>query len=352
MSSPDVRSGSRDGGTPESRHGGGVRAAARRWGHPVEDWLDLSTGINPRGWPVPPLPPQAWTRLPEADDGLEAAAAAYYGSNALLPLPGSQAAIQALPVLWGEGTGREQARVGVLHPGYNEHARAWSACGHAVQPVEPEAGAIEAVLDALDVLVLIHPNNPTGTRFEPAQLREWHARLARRGGWLVVDEAFVDSEPQLSLVPEGPRDGLVVLRSLGKFFGLAGARVGFVFAPEALRRVLSARLGPWSVPGPSRQVAAGALADHGWQSARRMQLAGEGERLAGLLRAHGLAPDGGTALFQWVRSARAEEIQDRLARAAILVRRFDEPASLRFGLPGDEAGWRRLEAALSELSDD
>lgn len=341
MSSPDA--------PPESRHGGGVRAAARRWGRPVEDWLDLSTGINPQGWPVPPLPPQAWARLPEADDGLEAAASAYYGSDALLPLPGSQAAIQTLPALW-PGTGdRTAARVGVLDPGYNEHARAWAARGHAVQSVEPDAGTIDAALDTLDVLVLIHPNNPTGTRFEREQLLGWHARLARRGGWLVVDEAFVDTEPQRSLVPEGPREGLVVLRSLGKFFGLAGARVGFLFGPEPLRRELAGRLGPWSVPGPSRQVAAGALADHGWQSARRAQLAKEGERLAGLLRAHDLTPDGGSALFQWVRTDHAAALQDRLARAAILVRRFETPASLRFGLPGDEAGWQRLEAALGRL---
>ncbi|WP_018949423.1 threonine-phosphate decarboxylase CobD [Thioalkalivibrio sp. ALMg11] len=324
-------------------HGGGIRQAAVRYGIPEADWLDLSTGINPHGYPAGEVPPAVWARLPEPDDGLEAAAANYYGTGALLPVAGSQAAIQLLPAL-REGT----ARVGILEPSYNEHARAWREAGHDVVPLDGDS--IEAALPGLDVLVLVNPNNPTGQRFDRADLLAWHATLAARGGWLIVDEAFMDVTPEASLAKDAPREGLVVLRSLGKFFGLAGARVGFVIAGEELRARLAARLGPWSLSGPSRWIAARALADLAWQAETRRMLRARGQRLENLLRARGLEPAGGTALFQWCRVADPAGWQDRLGAQGILVRRFDQPGSLRFGLPGQEHEWKCLEQALGASS--
>lgn len=321
-------------------HGGRLHEAAQRFGIARDHWLDLSTGINPHGYPVPPVPADAWLRLPEDGDGLEAAAAAYYGSDALLPVAGSQAAIQALPALIpGE-------RVTLLAPSYAEHRHAWR--GRSVRTC---AGAdeIEAALPATDVLVLVNPNNPTGARIARKTLLDWHGRLADRGGWLIVDEAFMDSAPEDNLTTEAGRPNLVVLRSLGKFFGLAGARVGFVLAPEPLRQALSRALGPWTVSGPARHVARAALIDTAWQTGMRARLAHEGARLAAVLNASGLGKPAGTALFQWLAHPAAMQIQERLARAAILVRAFDAPASLRFGLPPHEPGWRRLEEALAAL---
>jgi cobalamin biosynthetic protein CobC len=314
--------------------------AARRFGIPAERWLDLSTGINPLGWPVPASPAECWRRLPEADDGLIETAGRYYGSGSLLPVAGSQAALQALPLL------RRPCRVGVLAPGYGEHARAWERCGHAVARLS--VAGIDAALDGLDVLVVINPNNPTGEVFAPATLSEWQHRLAARDGWLVVDEAFMDATPELSLAPRAGTRGLVVLRSLGKFFGLAGARVGFVLAWQELLSRLEDRLGPWAVSGPARWVAARALADFGWQEEARKRLRRDAGRLGRLLGGHGLLPAGGTALFQWVPTGEASAVHQSLARRGILVRRFDAPSSLRFGLPGEEAEWRRLEEAVSD----
>ncbi|MEW6467188.1 MAG: threonine-phosphate decarboxylase CobD [Pseudomonadota bacterium] len=318
-------------------HGGRLVAAARQYGIPAADWLDLSTGINPLGWPAPIIPPELWTRLPQEDDGLTETACHYYGAPRVLPVAGSQAAIQALPAL------RPPGRVGIPHPTYAEHAHAWRRGGHEVVAWTPDRGP-----DSFDALVLIHPNNPTGTRYSTVQLLDWHARLAARGGWLVVDEAFMDPTPETSLVPFCDRDGLIVLRSLGKFFGLAGARVGFVMAGVEILGRLHEALGPWTVPGPSRRLAQQALADGAWQAAARPRLFQAGERLARLLAAHGLAPEGGTALFQWMRTPNAALIADRLARRGILVRRFDDPPSLRFGLPGQEPDWARLAQALAE----
>ncbi|MGH8582909.1 MAG: threonine-phosphate decarboxylase CobD [Gammaproteobacteria bacterium] len=320
-------------------HGGRLREAERRYGIPLAAWLDLSTGINPSAYPMSALPVSAWTRLPEDDDGLIDAARAYYGAPHVLPVAGSQAAIQALPAL------RTPCSVGIITPGYAEHARAWRRAGHAVVgvPVEALANAARQV----EVLVVIHPNNPTGARFAPETLLDWHVRLAAREGWLVVDEAFMDATPADSLARYSARPGLIVLRSLGKFFGLAGARVGFVLGAAALLQRLAEALGPWPLAGPSRAVASHALADTAWHSAARRELPEVSARLAKLLTAHGLVPTGGCGLFQWVVTREAQAIHEALAREGILTRLFHHPPSLRFGLPGTEHGWMRLEAALA-----
>ena len=320
-------------------HGGGLRVVAERYGIPLGDWLDLSTGINPQGWPVPPIPATVWRRLPEVNDSLEAAAATYYGTESLLPVAGSQAAIQALPQL------RAPGRVGVLSPSYAEHAHAWRRVGHQVELLP--ADSLDAAITRLDALVLVHPNNPTGVRFPLALLLDWRARLAVRGGWLVVDEAFMDATPEGSMAHHVGLPGLIVLRSLGKFFGLAGARVGFVLAEPAVLEGLREHLGPWTVTGPSRWVAARALSDHAWQVTARHALDRARSRLADLLRRQRLPVAGGTELFQWAPIPDAAFWRDALARRGILVRYFTDPPALRFGLPGGESAWRRLELALA-----
>lgn len=320
-------------------HGGRLLAAAGEYGIPAADWLDLSTGVNPHGWPAPSIPAEVWRRLPEDEDELVDAARRYYGVPHVLPVAGTQAAIMALPAL------RRPGRVGMLQPSYAEHAHAWRRHGHEVLPWTPDMGS-----HGLDALVLVQPNNPTGVHFPVERLLQWHAELAARGGWLLVDEAFVDAVPETSIVPHCPQPGLIVLRGLGKFFGLAGARVGFVLAEQPLLDQLHETLGPWTLPGPSRWVAREALADSEWQTAMRDRLHAASARLAELLAAHGLRPDGGTALFQWLATPRAETFQHELGRRGILVRRFAEPASLRFGLPGSEAEWQRLANALAEIA--
>jgi cobalamin biosynthesis protein CobC len=324
-------------------HGGRLRSAARRYGIALDRWLDLSTGINPVSWHGAEVPQAAWARLPEDDDGLLEAAADYYGTADVLPVAGSQAAILHLPRL------RAPCRVGVLAPGYSEHAQRWRETGHDVVPLT--AAQCASAADSVDVLVLINPNNPTGHRFPRRQLLQWHARIAARGGWLVVDEAFADTDPAESLAGLTDREGLIVLRSLGKFFGLAGARVGFVLAAAPLRYALDEVLGPWTVAGPARFVARGALDDRSWQAAMRAQLTAHSARLSALLGRHGLAPAGGCGLFQWVPTEAAAAVHESLARRGILTRLFATPRSLRFGLPGREPDWQRLESALAACSD-
>lgn len=312
-------------------HGGRLRAAVRQWGIPLDAWLDLSTGIAPWPWPVPPLPAEAWQRLPEADDGLEDAARAYFGAQHLLPLAGSQAAIQALPRLFAPG------RVAMPRPLYSEHAAAWRAAGHTLVDWQAEA----------DYAVLCNPNNPDGQAFSADCLR---ARLADLR-LMLVDEAFIDAAPGDSLAAcagGAGHENLIVLRSLGKFFGLAGARVGFALGAPVLLDRLAQALGPWAIAHPSRRVAQCALADTSWQAQQRARLAAASMRLAALLREAGLNDPRGTALFQYLETPRAASWHEALARRGILVRHYEAPAALRFGLPGDEAQWGRLTVALAQ----
>jgi len=310
-------------------HGGRLRDAARRYGIPLAEWLDLSTGIAPWPYPLPPVPAEVWQRLPEDDDGLEAAAHSYYGAERLLALPGSQAAIQALPTLFSPG------RVAMPAPLYTEHPAAWRAAGHALVGWD----------EAADYAVVCNPNNPTGRR----HCRDELLGRAARVRWLVVDEAFLDAEPLESLA--GAAENVVVLRSLGKFFGLAGARVGFAFAAPDLLARLQEALGPWAVSHPARWAARLALADRDWQAAQRARLAVAAPRLADALRPLGVPT--GCALFRTVATPRAAALYEQLARCGILVRRLDTPSalpSLRLGLPADENQWRRLECALKETT--
>ncbi|GAA0586768.1 threonine-phosphate decarboxylase CobD [Caenispirillum bisanense] len=328
-------------------HGGNLAAAAAAFGRPRDQWLDLSTGITPRPYPVPPLPAEAWTRLPEPADLarlLDAARSGYAVADtaAVVAAPGTQALIQWLPRL------RRPGRVAVVGPTYGEHARAWAAVGHTVRdPLPLETVEAEAAAGRLEVAVVVNPNNPDGRRLDPDRLLALAARLAGGGGWLVVDEAFADVTPELSLCPRAGGAGLVILRSPGKFHGLAGLRLGLCAGDAAVAEALTSALGPWAVSGPALAVGTAALADLAWAAAARHWLERQAAALDSVLTAAGLPVAGGTSLFRLVATPQAEAVFARLCRAGILTRPFAyAPTWLRLGLPGDDAGLSRLAAAL------
>ena len=323
-------------------HGGRLRKAALDHGIAEADWLDLSSGLAPWPFPIPDIPLRAWARLPETDDGLEQAACDYYGAAQVLPVAGSQMAIQLLPRL------RRAGKVGVLSPCYAEHAEAWRRSGYIVREVLEQE--VEFFIDNLDVLVVVNPNNPTGLSLTPARLLDWHARLAQRGGWLVVDEAFMDNTPQLSLAAHTHLVGLVVLRSFGKFFGLAGVRLGFVLAERKFLKLLAEQVGPWAVSGPTRVLAQACLQDTEGHARQRIRSDEASERLAVLLARYGFNPQGGCSLFQWLITDQAQALHEFMARRGILLRLFTHNSSLRFGLPADAAEEARLEQALQAFA--
>jgi cobalamin biosynthetic protein CobC len=326
-------------------HGGNLALASAQYKIPLEHWLDLSTGINPDGYPIPAIAPEVWQRLPQDDDGMLEAACSYYGCENALAAAGSQALLQVLPKL------RRAGKVAILSPMYKEHAHAWQRHGHQIIPFSGQLPA--ETLQQADVVLVCNPSNPTGERFSRTDLLSWHSQLAAHGGWLIVDEAFIDVTPEQSIAPYTHLDGLLVLRSLGKFFGLAGARVGFLLAKRCLVEQVQAEIGPWPVSGASRLIAKLALSDRAWQQQTRLQLSNSSARLAALLQKNGLSPQGGTLLFKYVITTQARAWQQHLAQHGIWVRLFAEPDThhaLRFGLPPATC-WGKLELALQNFSD-
>jgi cobalamin biosynthetic protein CobC len=327
-------------------HGGNLHEAATRYGIPYPRWLDLSTGINPHGYPVPPIPADAWRRLPDEGDGFAARAARYYGAPDaahVLPVAGSQAAIRALPALLPRAT------VGIAPLTYGEYAPAFARAGHEIAPLDVHDDTLPT---ALTHVAIVNPNNPTATHLDASKLLHWHAQLRERGGTLLVDEAFADTLPGASLAASTQRDGLVVLRSPGKFFGLAGVRAGFVLAAPALLATLRETLGAWTVSGPARHAVSAAFADTAWQAQMRARLVNESARLVELLRSYGFVTHG-TPLFVWTDDTRAAALHEALARRGVWTRLFASSlaapsGSVRVGLPGTEAEWNRFEQQLQE----
>jgi len=321
-------------------HGGRLDEARRLFPQAPQPWIDLSTGVSPRAWPLPHFPPEVFTRLPDesAFAAAEDAAAAAYGvpsSRRVVAGAGAQAFIRELPRVF------PTARVGVLGFTYAEHAAQWRASGAEVVTVE----ALDE-LAAFDAAIIVNPNNPDGRVVAPDALASLADRLAARGGLLVVDESFADMTPQISLAPRAP-DNAIVLRSFGKAYGLPGLRLGFaIAAPERAER-LRAALGPWPVAGPALATGAAALADRGWLEDAVVASRRSARRLDELLASAGFAIVGGADLFRLAARSDATEGFERLARAGIFTRRFPERADwLRFGLPGDETQWARLALAL------
>jgi cobalamin biosynthetic protein CobC len=311
------------------------------------DWIDLSTGINPFAWPVPELPSESWTRLPGHDDmaALLQAARQAYGAPTeagIVAVPGTQAAIQLLPRLFARPQG--VVRIGILGPTYAEHAHVWRSMGHDVVEIDGAPGSLQG----LDVLLAVNPNNPDGRGLGLPLLRRWHEELSARGGWLILDEAFADVAPEVSLCADAGKPGLVILRSFGKFFGLAGLRLGFVLGPDIVTEAIRIAAGPWAVSGPALQIGAAALRDTHWQQQMRDELHARARRFDQMMRDRGIHVLGGTSLFRLAKLADATGFAAALRKQGIHVRVFDsQPQWMRFGLPPDDAEfWRRFDLAL------
>ncbi|MBB3951756.1 threonine-phosphate decarboxylase CobD [Aureimonas jatrophae] len=325
-------------------HGGALQAAIRTYGGARTDWLDLSTGINPCPPALPPVPPESWTRLPEAEDEARLCDAfrrfAGTGPEAcIVAASGSGALIAALPHLVPQGTAV------ALRFTYGGHAKALESAGHAVVRVEdPQDLPADASL-----AFVANPNNPDGRRFAAAALLDIADRLAGRGGLLVVDEAFMDADPRESLASHAGRPGLVVLRSFGKTFGLAGLRLGFALVPPELEQPLRDRLGEWPVSGPAIAVGRALLEDGPGLEQLRRSIAQASAWTRRAIRNAGLEPTGDAALFTLVRHGRAPALFEALARRHVLVRPFAmEPDALRFGLCASGSEAESLGASLRD----
>jgi cobalamin biosynthetic protein CobC len=326
------------------KHGGDLTQAIAQYGGTPSTWLDLSTGINPRPWPIPAaLPDRIWQGLPShADqDALIAAARVAYNlpqSVEIAAASGTQALIQWLPYLTGPGA------VAIMAPTYTEHAAAWTSGGHEVITLT----ALDHLPDHARYVVIVNPNNPDGRLLGESALARVAAQLRERGGWLVIDEAFADLEPACSAVALCRDLPVIVLRSFGKFYGLAGLRLGFAIGPPAMIQRIAEALGPWPCSGPAQVIGRAALLDQEWAARTRETLKSQADRLDNVLGAAGFAIIGGTTLFRLVRHSEAGLRHAALAERHIWCRNFEWADDLlRFGLPGDDTAFGRLATALT-----
>ena len=324
------------------RHGGDLDAMRRMFPDAPEPWADLSTGINPWPWPVPEIAQAEWARLPsqQAFQDLRTAMALAFGASPsfLHPTPGSELAIHVLPTLLSP------KKVAILAPTYGDHVRVWR---------EAECDVIETddplnQSDQVDAVVLCNPNNPDGRLFKPEDLEASRKQLAQRRGVLIIDEAYADLRPDLSMAQHAGKEGLVILRSMGKFYGLAGLRVGAILGQQTLVEKLCSRLGVWSLSGPALVAGQVAYEDLAWQSETREKLRRARAGLDELLSKAGVEILGGTDLFALVRVPSAQQTWSHLAKAGISVRRFEwSETVLRIGLPGSDLDRQRLASALT-----
>jgi cobalamin biosynthetic protein CobC len=315
-----------------THHGGRMSDARAQFGGAPDDWLDLSTGINPRPWPGAADSLIDWRSLPDPAElaALERIAATYFGADPTLCLavPGSEIALRAIAK--------------ILHlPGrhlplcYSTHRGAFTGLDNAHE--------------SRSVHVVGNPNNPDGAILSRSELLDILRQQERDDGWLIVDEAFADVTPDCSvadLVADDRR--LVVTRSFGKFFGLAGVRLGFVLAPSSLLSPLRKLQGEWPANAAALSFGARAYADAAWIGATRTHLHSAAAQVDDVLRGHGLVPQGDCPLFRLVETADAPMLFTALARRWILTRPFaDHPRLLRFGLPGSAAALERLDRELA-----
>lgn len=308
-------------------HGGGLDAAVSQFGGQRDRWIDLSTGINPVPYPVPEIPAQAWNALPDeaAREALTQAARAFWKVPArlgILAVPGASAAIAHIPLLAKPG------HVRIPGPTYNEHAASFTSAGWQVTTDSTNVAAS----------VHVHPNNPDGKLFAHRDLR---------GGLRIIDESFCDVMPEHSLLQDTDHDGTLILKSFGKFWGLAGLRLGFVIGPPTLLNQLAEMLGPWPVAGPALHIGTLALQDHSWAGTTRLRLTQDAAHLDALITGQSATLVGGTSLFRLYNVESASAWQTRLAQHHIWSRVFPyNPDWLRLGLPHPD-NWARLEAALA-----
>lgn len=325
-------------------HGGDLSQAAERFGGAASDWLDLSTGINPHSYPLPDLSPEAWTGLPrraETEQLTAAARKAYRvrGHLGLAAAPGTQILLSLLPSLLPDGP------VALAAPTYSSHKTVWQREGRC--PVE--LSSVYALPSDAKIVLLVNPNNPDGRLVDVKSLLDIARTLTARGGFLVLDEAFADAVPGASVLPHLGEENVAVLRSFGKFFGLAGLRLGFLAGPHSLINALNARLESWSVSGPALEIGVKALRDLDWQEATLRRLADDMADLTLALSEQHLSVFGGTPLYALAGHRQAAALHAALARRHIWTRIFDyAPTWIRFGLPGSAENLARLKTALAE----
>jgi cobalamin biosynthetic protein CobC len=328
-------------------HGGQLNQMASRYHRPIEKWLDLSTGISPISYPIPYIPQEIWQQLPQTSDRLVEVAKRYYGTESISVTSGSQAVIARLPSLYLKFVKKLAINIDVWLPevGYKEHEKSWRDSNFNIKKYNSLPSTESLAENA--IVVVINPNNPTGELHQQQSLRLLLQKIEQCSGWLIVDEAFMDVvKPNQSIIHLTSSKHLLVLRSFGKFFGLAGIRIGFLSAHPHWIDKVNQISSPWEVNGPAQYIAEQALNDQGWQDNQHEALTVLSKKLEQLLSKTFLSTQKrnssvdiritGCELFKTITHPQASTLHDLLCRQGLYIRLCDEKNALRFGIPNQD----------------
>lgn len=336
------------------KHGGNKNEAARAYGIEPAEMIDLSTGISPNPYPLSlsQLDLSDLIELPQEDKAaslknIMRKAWSVPDSAEIALASGSGALISLIPHIH-KGDMRQ---VYCPEPAYSEHPMAWQRAGFRMIPYE--AGTIpEIYLNKTAAIIAVQPGNPMGHCASPDAWLELMEKAAAHKVMIIMDEAFIDLMPEQSLVPYLGRKGLIVIRSFGKFYGLAGVRLGAAIGHPDDITALEDLLGPWPVSAMAVQFAAEAMSDHGWADDQRDWCATQMASLKKELMARGITIIGGTDLYVLIEIEDAKTLQDKLARAGFWTRIFEHyPNWMRLGLARDDAATTRFLKALDKALD-
>ena len=325
-------------------HGGDLARAIKAYGIERARWLDLSTGVNPNGYDIEGLPQACFHRLPEPQDiqALEMTAREAYGvrdASAVIAAPGSEFLINALPQI------RPHASVAILSPTFSTHEAAWRRYGHRVRTID----SIDSVENET-VVVMVNPNNPDGMITSPSRFKRLASDLESSSGLLVIDEAFVDTIPERSFVPHHDFPNVIVLRSIGKFYGVAGVRLGFAIGPTRILDGFRTILGAWGVSGPAIEVGRRVLEDQDWAETMRAVLNKQSDQHIKMFETLGMKRIGGTSLFHLIENSQARTLHIELAKRGIWTRVFEYNQNwMRVGLCRTQQDLKRFQTALGEV---
>lgn len=343
---------------PQPIHGGDILTASKQYGIATSDWLDISTGLNPEAYPTDALTAATFQKLPYIQPDFIQAAISYYGNPNLLAINGIQTAIKQLPSIL-----KTQP---ILLPeyGYSEYQYQWQQQNTQIKyyPAFDSQAAYQTIQKLLTTkqpfnLVIINPNNPTGMTFNPDRLRQIAEQMPT-GSYLIIDEAFIDLTPQISVLQQHLYPNMIVLRSFGKFFGLAGIRLGFIFAAKEIRLKLQQKLGLWHVNGPAQALAIMALTDNNWQQKMQQRIRKNASMtqqiLQPLMDKYQISKPIHTPLFSSYCLSReqAQKIEQHFGKNGVLIRRIklnQTQELLRFGIINavDKEQLQRLKQAIT-----
>ena len=331
----------------DDKHGGDLSDAVRV-NRKIKKWIDLSTGINPNAYNDFNIDKTVYSHLPSGNQLAElmSIARGYYNLNQEIKIcayQGAQGVINILPNIVNKNI---HDTIQILTPTYTEHYRVWNDHGFKIRLVTN----IENELDPSIPFVLVNPNNPDGKLFQPKYLEELWERIRKAGGFLILDESFMDGTPDMSFRFDNCRDNVIVIRSFGKFFGLPGLRLGFVYGDNHYINKVSSLVGPWPISSSSLLIARKAMLDTVWISATITDLKMKSTALSNFLHDQKLKTVGDCYFFKTIELDNASQMHKALANHGIWTRIFNYNQKwLRMGLTKNKFEFEYLANTIMDI---